>query len=291
MVDVPFAQTELATLVYYARSLAESYFLHFRSSFLQLCKSHGVSATDLALDCVADVFARDSEGRFFELLQFASSLRVPLAEIPPDEVFLAFKSFIIRFANAQVARNHAQIDPAGARIHRNLRDNLRGSTKLKLTDDFRGYVIEPKRVDCLNARPPLPIELLTRNLLVQIDGSFTVPKLLSVLHQLLVRQTRYQRSVILFELVQLLKNHFATMRAQSESAQQEVILDDLTTHDLAALRHDVQKGIQQKIVSTYLIPGKITKEEARMLNATLEDLVGDIVENGELRASFYDYLT
>lgn len=279
---------QLSVLVYFARSIAESYFLHFRSSVLQLCQEYGLSTTDLALDCIAEIFARNADGRFTNLQHFASSLDVPIVETPPDNLLEAFRSMVIRFANAQLARSYAQIDPAGAKIHRNLRDHLRQSTQLKLSEDFRGYVIEPRKADLLNSRPPFPLEPFMHRVHEELDRSFTFPRFLTTLHREMVSQHRYRRSVILFEVVQMLKTQFA--EAGVRESEEGVVIDETIGLDLATLRHDIQKIIQQKIISTYFLTGKLTREDARVLNDVLTRVMADIIENGAPQKPFQDYV-
>lgn len=290
VIATPPAEAELPNLVYYARSLAESYLLHFRFSFLRLCQSHGLSATDIALDCIADLFRRDSDGRFVELQRFSDSLSAPVEAMQPEELFLAFNSLVVRFTNAQAARNYAQIDPAGSRIHRNLRDQLRLSKKLKLVEGLSGYVIEPRHADLLDHHPRIPYDLLARWLENELDRELSIPKVLNILNRCLMQQRRFQRSVVLFELVQILKTHTSAVMETIPSTQQTMPLDELTHHDLRIVCRDVLRYVQQKIASTYLLPGKVTKAEAQVLNLTLEHFLSDVAEYGEQRASFFEYL-
>ncbi len=141
VINLTLTENELCQLVQKTRNIVEAHLLHIRSSITRLCLTHGLTITDLAYDCIAEAFVKDENNQFICLHNFVESLREEINTLPDNEVFLAYKSFIIKIANTQLARLYAQIDPAGAKIHRNLRDCLKHSAKLKLINDYRGYMI------------------------------------------------------------------------------------------------------------------------------------------------------
>jgi hypothetical protein len=75
--DRSISQGDLTRFVQLARIVAASYLGTFRASAVVLCEKLGISSTDLAYDCIADLFARDEKGSFVHLVGLTCSLHLP----------------------------------------------------------------------------------------------------------------------------------------------------------------------------------------------------------------------
>ncbi len=118
---------ELARLIQICRAISETYIRTYRSSLLSVLSFHGITQSDLAIDSVAEMFARNERGEYFHFGDFLSSFGNNLGNIDDVGLYNAFRAFTWKIANAQVSRSYAQHDPAGARISRNIRDAVRAS--------------------------------------------------------------------------------------------------------------------------------------------------------------------
>ena len=67
------ANWEIKKLIFICRSIAESALRTYHKRAAVLLSSHGWSLYDLSVDCIAELFASDSDGR---LVKFESLLRV-----------------------------------------------------------------------------------------------------------------------------------------------------------------------------------------------------------------------
>ena len=115
------AHRDILSVVQVSRAIVAAY-LHVKMSSLSyLYRSQGLSETDLAYDCIADMFRSEDGLHYPKIEAFASSLSSPLLEMPPVEVFIAFRGFLTRLARGHIAELFYLSDPAGGKIHRNIR--------------------------------------------------------------------------------------------------------------------------------------------------------------------------
>ncbi|MDI6804588.1 MAG: hypothetical protein QME58_12215 [Bacteroidota bacterium] len=159
-------EVELTEFVYICRSIVQPYLFHIRSSVSNLCTQQGLTITDLAYDCIADMFLRDDQNKFVLIENFVNSLDENIDRISDTNLFLAFKSFITCITDAQLARLFSQADPSGAKIYRNLRDVINNTTFFNLRRDLRGLVVESNGSDPCNHLIEFPMEELERELVL-----------------------------------------------------------------------------------------------------------------------------
>ncbi len=280
----------LTKIVHLCRSIAESYLSHYRSALVHICRLNGLTLVDLAMDCIAEVFARDGNERFYQVEKFVASLYTSLEDTAEDRLFLAFKSFVLRVTTTQLAKIYSLADPDGARIHRNIKDGIKKSRHLTLSDDFRGCVLELSHHDNLDHLPPYPLDQLERELLAVTNRSSDTPHLLDELARILIEQEEYRRSVRLMDVVQLFRRFYAQFR-DFEAFQQEVVEPEVLSElDAEIIQRQVQHTVQQRIISTYLLPGKVQKKEAVALSEIMCRIIADWCQGNGTPHSLYQYV-
>jgi hypothetical protein len=277
---------ELRELVYITRSIAEAYLHHQRNTIHYICTFHGITATDLANDCISDLFEQNSEAAFPRIRHFQEKLTEEGSDLSDFEVFCAFKLFILKVVSAQLARTYAEIDPTGARIHRNLKIALKQCNNLTLIEDHRGYVVTVTNAEPLEYLAEFPLEQLERELAIHVSSS-DIPTLLSALARVFIDQEEYRRSVPLIDLVQVVRNLFGRYAHDSEVTT--IRLEALEESDLLRLRQEVMHAINEKIVSTYLLRKKITREEALLLSRVMHSIILEWFEKGQHLNSYYEH--
>ncbi len=73
----------------------------------------------LAIDLIAELFARDDQNRFTQLIKYYEPLASQI-EASPDEALFSTRRLMVSHAKQSLTKTYAQNDPAGARIYRNL---------------------------------------------------------------------------------------------------------------------------------------------------------------------------
>ncbi len=281
--NLPIA--DLSAFVHYTRSIAETYLLHFRSNVLPLCYQQGISVSDLGIDCIGELFSRDEHDTFYIMNNFVQSLHKPLGDIPDNELFFAYKSFVIRLADAQLARTYAQIDPVGARLHRNIKEAIKNSDGITLREDFRGYMIYGSNNTSDEHIDQSQLNDLERRLLEGTSVFHSTPKILERLSSLL--REEYRKGVRLIDIVLILKKYLSSHSVQDSLGNGIETFDNATPVDMKILRQEILRDIQSKILSTYVITGKVNKREAQSLYVILRDIVTGFCDSEIPTDSYY----
>jgi len=245
--------------------------------------------TDVAYDCLGEAFARDETGRFSRLEDFVGSLNEHLETIDGREVFLAYKSFLMRLADAQLARLYAQSDPAGAKIHRNIRDCVKQSSFFCMKKDFRGTVLVPRDCEASEHLAPFPPDELEREFRQSVNHESSIGQLLSILHAILKHQSAYGRSVLVVDVVQIFKRFY---RSDVDEADDVALRphEGLTRFEIDEMRRHVELALKEKILLTYLARGKIDRRQAEAMAHAFEDMIADWCNGEESQTSLYGYV-
>ncbi len=284
--NVPYG--ELTDIVQLSRSIIQSYLGYFRNSVIHLCLHQGLTITDLAYDCIAEAFARDEKNKFYKFENFIHSLNDDLESTTEVEIFLAFKSFLTRIANTQLARLYAQSDPNGAKIYRNIRECLKRSTLFTLEKDYRGLVLKTieKRNDHLEE---FPREELEKEFMKRIEHQNNSQELLEVLHDIMINQENYRNSIPLVEVVQIFKRVYSSDSDETE-CYQVFSCEEFTQFEIKNILLQVEMALKEKIIFTYFAKGKLDRKESEAIFHAFEDIMKDWCNGEESHASLYDYL-
>lgn len=281
---------DLSELIYLCRSIAESYLIHHRSSFLYICAANGLSVSDIALDCIAEIFARNETDQFYTLQNFEASLHANLEQIEEKGLFLAFNSFVITLAKARLARILSQADPFGAKIHRNIKDYVKRSKTILLIEDFRGYVLQPREEDSLDQLPAFPPAQLECELVKRVGTSTSTPEMIDALADIFISHEEYRRSVPLIDLVQIFKRLFTRFDEAALQHEATQDLQNLSEGDLTFIKAETLSAVNEKIISTYYRKGKISKPEAQLLSETMESVITNWFDDKQIENSFYSHI-
>lgn len=282
---------QLSDLILLSRSIIQGHLTARRSKITSICLQQGLTITDLAYDCIADAFSRDADNTFYKLHRFIASIGDPLETISDLGLFLAYKSFLQRFAEAQLARLYSQLDPSGAHVHRNIREALKESRLFSLQKDYRGLTLLPREIDELEHLGPFPQEELARSFLPSIRSSDSIPRMLEALYGVVSAQCAYRRSILLLELVWLVKGLLLVDFKPELSVDHPWSMEGFSDKELQQLRADVENALKEKILLTYLVKGKITETQARGMYNALKDILEEWFAGSEPLHSLYTNLS
>lgn len=284
------SESQLSELVQLSRSIIQAHLNFVRSSITHLCLQQGFTVIDLSYDCVAEAFARNTDGTFHNIHNFIKSLQENLNSISDRDLFLAYKSFLTRIAEAQLARLYAQADPTGSHIHRNIRDCLKESKIFLLRKDFRGVVLCPANYDPLEHLGHFPPEELARMFMQEVHANTSIPAMLESVHHVLTAQSQYRRTIPLIDVVQMFKAVFQNDFLPDVSVDHPWSLDGLGDFELQHLRHEVENSLKEKILLTYLVRGKVQGKHARAMFNVLQDVLEEWFSGETHQDSLYSKL-
>jgi hypothetical protein len=288
--DGSIPHAELTGFVQLVRTLVTAYLATFRTSAAILCENHGISLTDLAYDCTGDLFGRDTRGSFVHLESFVAALNRPLDQTPDHELIAAFRSLLSRFADMQLGRLYSQADPGGAKIYRNIRECIKRGGTLRLSRDFRGWVISPATIPNLDHLPSCSMDWLKSEFHARLRGVQQIPQLLGALHQVLASMTEFRRSIPLADAVQLFKGLYQGEQRSELEEHEAQSLEGLNPFEIDQLRIQVEQILKEKILVTYVAHGKVDRKQGEAMYLACCDLIGDWCSGDGADFSLYQYL-
>jgi predicted transcriptional regulator len=150
-----------------------------------------------------------------------------------------------------------------------------------------GYLISVSHRDALDHLEAFPLSLLEHELTSSGATHKEIPELLQRLSTILNRQHCYRRSVPLIDVVQMVKNLYGQFPEVEETTS--IDLQSLEDEELHPLRQRVQHSVNEKILSTYLLKHKITREEAEKLSRAMHSIIVDWFEAGTSENSLFEY--
>ncbi|MFI5252707.1 MAG: hypothetical protein ACHQQQ_09790 [Bacteroidota bacterium] len=281
---------ELRDLVHLSWSIVQAYLRNLRYTIVKLCSGHGLSETDLAQDCVAEAFSQKPSGEYDQLQNFINSLRDTIGATPEQEIFHAYRSFLIRITDAQLSQLYAQADPMGSKIYRNIRDCVKISKYFSPRKDFRGRVLYPKNIDPLDHLQAYPIDKLQCDFLESAKRGYSTHELIEILFNVLNAQEDYRRSIPLIDVVQLFKKIFQS-ELEYETKDYQILHDSLSLQDIELVRSEVENALKEKIVVTYYTKGKMDRDQSEAVWLACRDMITDWCKPEVCDPSLFEYLT
>ncbi len=275
--------------------MIQSYLINYRSKVLNLIARNGITITDLSYDCIADAFARNGENKFHIIKKFISSLNDNINEIEALNLFFAYKSFLIKVADAQLSKLYSQTDPIGSKILRNIKDVVRRSDKYTIVKSLRGLTLVANNSDELFSKPEFPFEKILTEFNMHGNDPDT-NSLLERLRQILINQNEYRRSVLLTDTVLLFKKYFRTEINDFYEINELLLLspvhnDGFEEFEILQVKQKVENYIKEKILLDYFVKGKINKEEAESIYLAIRDIINDWYFGVETKDFIYNYFT
>ncbi|MHB8931773.1 MAG: hypothetical protein ACYC5R_14350 [Melioribacteraceae bacterium] len=248
--DDSINHSQLTDLVRISRLIIQSYLINYRSKVINLITRQGITITDLSYDCIADAFARNGENKFQIIKKFISSLNTGIKEIEVINLFLAYKSFLIKITEAQLARLYSQSDPIGSKILRNVKDVVRCSDKFAIVKNLSGLALVAGNSDELFCKPEFPLEKIMTEFDMSGNESDT-NSLLNQLHQIVISQCEYRRSVLLIDVVSLFKKYFSVEINDANEVNELLLLspvhnDGFEEYETLQVKQKVENYIKEK---------------------------------------------
>jgi hypothetical protein len=291
--DETINPSQLTELVKISRLIIQSYLINYRSNLIGLITRNGITLNDLSYDCIADAFGRNKDSKFYSLKKFLNSLNHDISRIEKVNLFLAYKSFLIKVTNAQLSKLYSQTDPIGSKILRNIKDAVKEFEGLCITKDLNGLKISLKSSSNENCKPDFPIEKLSliskgKNRILNTHD------LLQNIYDILYEQTEYKKSVSLIDMVSIFKNYFNAHYDYNYEVNEQILLSkfesvDSDVYEILDLKQKVGNFVKEKILINYFLKGKFTKEESEAVFLSLNDIIVDWCSGVITKNTLYDY--
>ena len=172
----------------------------------QLTQSQGISETDLAYDCVADLFERNDMGELVQIQAYFSS--VDVRAVDGDELLVQLRKLVYSRVNQAIFRIYQDVDPVLSRILRNIKLAVQRLCQFEIVDRFGDTFLVPAHCDSLQHLPPIDELFVEQHLLMTCDGTENVPAMLGEIEQYLRQQEDHARFIGLITTARIIRSTY-----------------------------------------------------------------------------------
>jgi hypothetical protein len=251
-----FTHQQLTAVIQVCHALASA-FLSGKKTARTLTILHGISHSDLAYDCIAEIFQQDRAGHFVQLQGYFNSLCLETAS--DEETLVHLRRLVFSKVNQAIFRLYHEADPALAKILRNIKLAIYSLQHFVEVERFGETCIAPSLCETLEHLPAIDREELERDLLELTTGAERIPDLLAILSVYLRQQTEHCRIVPLVAVAFLFRSIYTSKhylpRTEESSPENTFVADD-TMAIIQRACGEIRKQMEKR----YVAKGKVPKE-------------------------------
>ncbi len=270
------------------RQLLKSKRLHLHSL--------SISTEGIAFDCIAELFQRDEDGNFVELIDYFSGER-ELGNLDEEGTTQQLRIVVFSKVNQGLFRLYRENDPVLARLIRNIKLAVKADSALKQLDLLGQIYIftcpEHERNDHL---PEYPLEEMERELIPRIDARRRIPHNIAVVFDVLNNQDHCRKFYSIIDIAVVLKR--AVARLELADNQMQHIDDDLLRMEINQVLSESCRTLRERLYRKYVPTQKLTSDTFDKYWLALERMIysifvlndGSEVSHPELLKEYFENL-
>ncbi len=258
--------------------------------------SFSISTEGLAFDCIAELFQRDEDGQFIELIDYFSGER-ELGDLDEEEATQQLRILVFSKVNQGLFRLYRENDPILARLIRNIKLAVKADPSFKqLVLLGQVYIFtcpERERNDHLSE---YPLEEMERGLMPRLDPKSRTPHNMSLLFDVLNSQDGCRRFYSIIDIAVVFKRTLA--RLESIDDQVQHFDDELLRMEINQILTESCHTLKERLYRKYVLTQKLTDEMFGKYWLALEKMVykvfvlndGSEVSHPELLKEYFEDL-
>lgn len=243
---------------------------------------------DVLYDCLADLFERDERGRFVQIERFFEHEGIDFEQHSEEFLLDELRRIVFQKVNTGFIRLHSEADPVLGKILHNLDVAIDRTALFEKIVRFGESFLNPLGVDLLMHQPSMPFEYLQDRLFRAVLLHESMPAMLKKLHDTLLDQQDYQRSVSFVSVGLLLKDIYKLAQVSEDVTTAEG--NDEETVRVQRLIDIVSRELHDAFVGRYVDKGKTTSDQLERYLAVVTRVLSEGVENGSSPISLFESL-
>lgn len=229
----------------------------------------GLSPSDIALDCIADLFRQDSDGCMVQITTYFEGIN--FEETSDTDLLSHLRRLVFSKVNQGLFHLYSEHDPGFGKILRNIKLSVNGLHNFVELEQFGEVCIVPALCDTLEHLPPALSENLESELHQRVKGDEHIPGLLSHLALYLRTQTDHSRIVGLNAVAGIFRSMYGRLRfpePESTPAENRLLEDDIRRVVKEACS-TLQKKSHRRYVKQKHVPLEIFQDYFRVIETGL----------------------
>jgi len=228
---------------------------------------HGLNYSDLAYDCIAELFARDESGKYVALASYFAAFN--FAQFSDEEVLFHLQRLVLTKVKHGVYRLYQQTDPQLGRILRNIKIAAQSRGLFYEVDRLGEACLVPSTGDALEEMPLIQPEELAQWLVRSGSGNEFVPELLEKVSDVIRAQEERCRIVPLVTMGLSIRMFYEQKR--SPHAEEGSYTIDDSTFDSGRVIEAACTKVKLKAKAKYVDRGKIAQEVLDLYFKAIEE--------------------
>lgn len=217
----------------------------------------GLTKSDVAYDCIADLFQKNDEGKYVKLDAFFSSFNIE--ECSNQEIVVLFRRIISSRVQQGLFHIYEETDPSLGKILRNIKHSIHQLQNYDQFERFGETHVAPIHGEIAGHLPVIDLQTLVQDFSPYVNGSESIPQLLAKLSLFLTEQNAYRRSIPLLTVAIAFRTFYAKdLSTDLPSAYK--FEDNLDINAAVSVITESCERIKQKMKSTYLGKNKISED-------------------------------
>ncbi|MDX1440645.1 MAG: hypothetical protein R3284_12155, partial [Rubricoccaceae bacterium] len=177
-----------------------------------------VTLEDLALDCVAELFRRDDDGRYVQFENYFDS--ATMASKDEAGLQIALRRIVFSAVNEGLFRRYRELDPSLGRMIRTIKRHVNNGGPLELDRDQSMPVLALRGIRREGRKLPwMPQDLLEIRLHHSITGDVSVEGVLEVVADVLKDDNEYAPSIPVTEVALAMRSVLTRLHASDDEGE------------------------------------------------------------------------
>ncbi len=276
-------KSELNHLIKVCHTLALIFLQHKVSEINRDLRFHSLNNSDIAFDCIADLFQQSDDGGLVRLEVYFQGIDIQNSS--DEELLSHLRRLVFSKVNQSIFRIYNESDPSLGKIIRNIKLAVQSIHNFEIVNRFDEICITPSGCDSLEHLPQLERGDIENHLRSDKHGGGTIPQQLAHLSLCLRQQSSFSRLVPVVGVALAIRS---LSQNQIEPTVFTVNDNHLDTLDSLALIRRACSKTHGETKPAYVGKGKITEDIfEKYFNVIEEHIVNRLVHNNGEGYSFY----
>ncbi|GJQ21931.1 MAG: hypothetical protein HBSIN02_22860 [Bacteroidia bacterium] len=200
---------------------------------------------DIVIDCLADLFRRDSQGRF-EMIE-SHFKDTDLGTMDQAEALATLRSLVFQAVGRGIIRVLSEADPVLSKVLRNTKLAVQKTGLFVEMEQFGETYLVPRGYHWDSNTPPMPPERMEQLFFREVQVSDSAMIMIRKLHAVLVKEKQYQPKVPFVGIALMFRRiHTSAWEAESteEARTRQQSEDPMSVAELARLAAEVCKEMR-----------------------------------------------
>ena len=213
----------------------------------------GIPTDDLAIDCIADMFLRNEEGRFCALDTYFDSIQ--WTQLSDTDLQIALRRLVFSKVNEGIFRSYRNEDPNLAKIIRNVKEAIKRSDKLFLKREREmQWIIAGPEGTVKSNKPLAPVELLETYLTPILCTESNTYTAVYAFLDFLSLHTHYCNAYPLSEYARILRSCFKNRHVPVQPTEEM----SMASMDVETALDKTISHVRNTLYKTYVQKGKLS---------------------------------